>query len=53
MISKYLFLLSLFLFVVSALLLLLNHAGFALRLLTYTFFMTISGTFFYLWELKS
>ncbi len=53
MISKYIFLTGLFFVLLSAIAMISNHLGFALRFLVISFWIMAVGTLFYILELKN
>jgi len=51
--SKYIFLIGLFLILLGGLFVFLNHQGFALRLLGLAFWIIVGGTLLYIMESKN
>lgn len=53
LLSKHIFLIGLFFVLLSGLFILLNHSGFALRFLGFSFWIMAGGTLLYILELKN
>lgn len=51
--TKLIYLLSLMMFSFGGLAIALNHHGFALKVITYSFWTFCLGTFLYIWEVKN